>query len=77
MGQVDSMLDKAPEEKILAFACNWCRHKPACHEQHFARAGALGHLGDRAVGRARPGQGGNASEKRKVRLIIRDKPKPN
>lgn len=26
---------------------------------------------------ARPGQGGNASEKRKVRLIIRDRPKPD
>ena len=29
MGQVDSMLDIAPAEKILAFACNWCSYAGA------------------------------------------------
>jgi heterodisulfide reductase subunit A2 len=29
LGQVDTMLEKAPEAKILAFACNWCSYAGA------------------------------------------------
>jgi heterodisulfide reductase subunit A len=28
-GQIDAMLEKRPEEKILAFACNWCSYAGA------------------------------------------------